>query len=139
MAIARNENQILWGAANSEILDTANSWALESDVNTQSATAVNATIQLKANQTTGTPASGDIVTFYGKYSLGDPDGAGSDEYTTDEHDAVLAVFDLNSENPGQSAANITVPIKGLKIRAVGEGFATTDEVTISATILELTA
>lgn len=139
MAIARTELQVTWSAANSVALNTGNSWAALSDEMTQNTACVQATIQIKADQTTGTPSSGDLIDFYVSASLGDPDGAGSNEFDTSSHDIFLGQIDLNSDDPGIMTVNFPVPVLTFKIRAVGSGLASTDVATISAAVLQLTA
>lgn len=140
MAIGRTELQVTWSTgSNSFDLATANSWAQTSDAMTQLTTTIKASIQIKADQTAGTPASGDFVDFYVQPTLGDPDGAGADEYDTDAHDIFLGQIDLNGDDPGLMTIDFPVPVKAFQIRAVASGLATTDVATISATVLQLTA
>ncbi len=139
MAVAQTELQITWDTGNdSDLLNTGNGWAATSDDMAFAATAFKAEIMIKADQTTGTPASGDLVDFYAQMTLGDPDGAGADEYDTDGHDIFLGQIDLNTDDPGM--ATFDCPIgKGIRIRAAASGLASTDVATISATIMQHTA
>ncbi len=139
MTVAQTELQVTWDTGNnSDELATGNSWELTSDSMTFATATFMAEISLKADQTTGTPASGDLVDFYAQLTSGDPDGASSDEYDTDGHDIFLGQIDLNTDDPG--IKTVSCPIaKGIRIRAEGSGLASTDTADVSATIIQHTA
>ncbi len=140
MAIGQTELQITWDAgSNSDLLNTGNSWAATSDNMTMGASTIKAMIMLKADQTTGTPASGDTVDFYAQLTLGDPDGASTDEYDTPGHDIFLGQINLNTDDPGIMTVEFPIPCKGFRIRLAGSGLASTDVATCSATLYQLTA
>lgn len=136
MPITQSELQVTWDAgSSSDLLNTGNSWEATSDNMSFASTLFKAEIQVKAEQTSGTPASGDTIDFYAQVTLGDPDGAGADEYDTDGHDIFLGQIDLNTDSPG--IQTVLCPAgKGIRIRAVGSGLAGGDVATISATILQ---
>lgn len=138
MAIGRTELQVLWSSASSLALATA-TWAGLSDAMTQAVATIKATIECKADMTTGTPASGDYVDFFVSSSLGDPDGASTAEYESAGHDQFLGRVDLNTDDPGIFVVEFPVPVLSFKIRALCGGLATTDVATVSATVLQLTA
>lgn len=140
MAIGQTELQVTWDTgSDSDLLNTGNSWIATSDDMTMGTATIKAMIQIKADQTTGTPASGDLVDFYAQLTLGDPDGSGADEYDSDGHDIFLGQIDLNTDDPGLMSVEFPVPCKGFRIRAVGAGLASSDVATISATVYQLTA
>lgn len=140
MAIGQTELQITWDTgSDSGALNTANTWEKTSDEMTMGTSTIKAMIEMKGDQTAGTPASGDLVTFYAQLTLGDPDGAGSDEYDTDGHDIYLGQLDINTDNPAIMTVEFPIPCKGFRIRAKGAGFATTDVLTASCTLYQLTA
>ena len=140
MAIGRTELQVTWDTgSDSDLLNTGNSWTAVSDNMTQATACIKALIMIKADQTTGTPADGDVVDFFVQCSLGDPDGSGSDEYDSDNHDIFLGQIDLFSDDPGLMTIELPVPVKAFRIRAAASGLATTDVATISATVYQLTA
>lgn len=140
MAIGRTELQVLWSATAYFDLATANSWVQTSDAMTQATATIKALITCKADQTTGTPASGDTVDFYAQLSLGDPDGASTAEYDTDGHDIYLGQVDLNTDDPGIFTVEFPAPVLSFKIRVDGSaGLAGGDVARISTTVLQLTA
>jgi hypothetical protein len=136
MAISHNEVQVTWDTGNNE--DTITGEAnVTSDPMTLSTTAIARTVHLKAEMTTGTPTSGDKTYFYMLGSCGDPDGAGDDEYATDDSDGTwLATVDHNAGNPGRPIVCLPVPLKRVKIYAKTTGLDGGDVVTVSACILE---
>ena len=85
MAITRSENQVTWSASNSVSVTSGSSQT--SDAVTLNDTCVMASITCKADNA-GTPASGDIINFYWASTVGDPDGASTDEYPTDIADMI---------------------------------------------------
>jgi len=70
MAITRAQNQVKWAAANS--LSVGAGLNANSDLITFDPSATAASITLKVVNG-GTPAAGDTVDFYLRYSSGDPD------------------------------------------------------------------
>ena len=134
MAIAKNEIQIQWSSSNSTSV-TAGSNAT-SDAFTFSSTLLpgGAGILLKADNN-GTPASGDTVAFFILLTCGDPDGATTDEYATDEH-TIPVVLDTNSVDPALKYIEIPAAAKGGKLYA--ENNAGTNAITVSACIQEIT-
>jgi len=139
MGIAQTELQVTWNTGNNSFdLATGNSWTQESDAMDVADTTIKALIQMKADQTTGTPASGDYVDMFLLATLGDPDGASSDEYDTADHAIHLARLDVNLDDPAIATVDLPMPLLGFKIRAVGAGFASTDVCAVSATVLQMT-
>jgi len=139
MAVARTELQVTWDTGNNSYSLVTATWAQTSDAMTMTATGFAATIHLKADQTVGTPASGDYVDFFAQLTGGDPDGAGADEYDTDGHDIFLCRIDVNVDDPGLKSVNFPVACESFKIRALGTGFTSTDAVSVSGTLTVLTA
>ena len=90
-------------------------------------------IQLKADNS-GTPASGDTVTFYVLETLGDPDGASTDEYSTYEN-CVPIVVDTNTSDPALAVVGIRTAVKAIKVYAVNN--ASSNAITVSATTMNL--
>ena len=134
MAIANNELQILWATASSKSVAAGASET--SDAIAFSATCFDAMITLKADNA-GTPASGDTVDFYALPTCGDPDGAGADEYPSDENDGTFLVrLDTNANDPAVSTVSISVA-KGVKILASSN--AASNAIVVSACINEKTA
>lgn len=128
MALSKSETQVTWSAANS--LSVSASSTGTSDAVTIPTVALDGSISLKADHS-GTPAAGNTVEFYALYSNGDPDGASTDEFDTTEQGALLAVLDLNADDPAQTTVPLpTVAAKSLKIYAVNND--TGDAVTVSA-------
>lgn len=140
MAIGKTELQVTWDTgSDSDELATGNTWELTSDNMSMATAAVKALIECKADQTVGTPASGDLVDFYAQFTLGDPDGAGADEYDSDGHDLFLCQIDLNVDDPGIMTVDFPAGAKGFRIRAVASGLATTDTAEVSCTVYQTTA
>lgn len=133
MAVATNELQILWSAASS--LSIAAAGTGTSDAITASVTALAAQIQLKADNN-GTPASGDTVDFYWLPSLGDPDGASTEEYDTPGHAMFLARLDTNTADP--SIVTVPLPTPFLKGKVYAVNNSAGRAITVSAIILETT-
>ena len=104
-----------------------------SDGDTFDASCIDALIQCKADND-GTPASGDTVDFYALMTLGDPDGAGADEYATVGHAEFLCQIDTNTEDPGEKVVNCPVG-KAIKIYAVNNSSGRA--ITVSACVWQI--
>ena len=129
MAITKAETQIQWSASNST--SVSGSSTATSDSFTIGATVVDGAIQLKADHGT-TPGADDYVDFYLLETLGDPDGASTDEYATAEQGTFLARLDTNSDDPAIKVVPLpTVSIKGAKLYASNNAG---ESVTVSATL-----
>ena len=134
MGVANNEIQVLWSTASSKSVSSGGNET--SDAFSFTSTAFDATITLKADNE-GTPASGDEIDFYLLLTAGDPDGASTSEYPTDDSDGLfLATLDTNSDDPAISTVNIPVSVGG-KLHAVSG--ASSNSITVSACINEKTA
>lgn len=117
MGLSRVQSQVLWSAATSKTLTTAS--RADSDAYTFDSTDVGCSVQIKVDNQ-GTPASGDVLNVYIKWTNGDVAGAGgSDTYDTDEYAQYLCVIDTYATNtPGEDPAVKTVPIDVM----TGKGF-----------------
>lgn len=131
MAITNTEVQITWAAASS--LSVAAAGTGTSDAFTYDATTIDAMVELKADNA-GTPAAGDTVDFYWLMSLGDPDGAATDEYATPGHGIYLATLDSNTDDPAIAVVPLPATGKGGKLYAVNND--TGSATTVSATVYE---
>lgn len=131
MALTRSEVQVLWSSANSVSVGAASN--ATSDAFSVDATAIGGSAQLKADND-GTAAAGDTVDFFLLGTLGDPDGASTDEYGTGINDTWIAT--LNTASPGTDPAECVVPInhqiKGGKIYARNNSAARA--ITVSCTL-----
>jgi hypothetical protein len=103
-------------------------------VETISAGVVQATLMMKADHS-GTPADGDVVDFVLQYSIGDPDGASTNEFTTPEHSHTVRA-DTFLEDPAIVLVGIPAPLVSLQIKAENGGGSS---ITVSATLYEQTA
>ncbi len=131
MALTNTETQIQWSASDTQ--SVTNGSNNTSDAYTFDATAISASVSMKADNA-GTPASGDTITFYALYSNGDTDNTGgSDEYDTTEQGHVLAVVDTNADDPAQKTAQLDVTRKGCKIYAVSGASSNSIEVSCRVT------
>lgn len=102
MALTRQNRSITWAAAGSKTLTT--SARADSDAMALDATDVAGAIQIKADNQ-GTPASGDVVYVWIKWS---PDGT---TFDTDEHAEGPYALDTYASNaPGEDPAVMTIPI-----------------------------
>lgn len=133
MPIAHNERQVTWSTANST--SVASGGTATSDTAAIDDTAFQAQIELKADND-GTPASGDTVDFWLLQTLGDPDGAGSDEFETDEQGTFLATLDTNADDPALAVVELPIPSAGAQVLAKNQSGGRA--ITVSATILEQT-
>jgi hypothetical protein len=121
MASSINEQQVLWSSASSISLNSASRF--DSDAISLNIEDWDGALQVSADNS-GTPASGDTVDVYVKWTTGDVLGDSSDDYDTDEHAEFVCRLDTFSTNtPGEDPARKTVTIdvsgkKGLKICAV---------------------
>jgi hypothetical protein len=131
MAITVNEVQVTWSASSSVSVSAGGNQT--SDVATIDQTCFQATIMLKADNG-GTPAAGDTVSFYLLASLGDPDGASTAEYGTTVQDIPLGTLDTNADDPAIMTVTIPMPLVTCKVYAVSG--ASSNSITVSATILE---
>lgn len=108
MASTINETQITFSAANSVSLSTNS--RVDSDAVALNVEDWDASIQLSADNS-GTPASGDTVDVYVKWSNGDVLNDTGDDYDTDEHAEFLMRLDTYTTNtPGEDPARRTVPL-----------------------------
>lgn len=117
MASSRSETQITWSSASSITLSA--SGRQDSDAFAFNVEDWEAELQIDANNA-GTPASGDLLYVYVKYTTGDILGDSGDDYDTDEHAQLVAVLDTYGSNtPGENPARVTVPLrtaaKGCKV------------------------
>ena len=134
MAITRTETQVTWPtAANSKSVAAGGNETSE-EFNLD-ATCISARITIKADNST-TPAADDIIHFWLLETSGDPDGAGTDEFTTSGHAQHLAVLDTNTEDPAIATVELPIPQKGGKLYAEGATEGSTNAITVSATITE---
>lgn len=120
MASTKNEQQITWSAANSVSLNSASRF--DSDAVTLNVEDYSATLQIYADNS-GTPASGDVVNVYVKYTAGDILGDSGDDYDSSEHATYVGLLDTYGANsPGEDPAMRTVEIpvvarKAMKVSA----------------------
>ncbi len=133
MTIANAEIQVTWSSSNSVSVSSGSNST--SDAHNISATAIDLSVELKADND-GTPASGDTVDFYVLPTVGDPDGASSDEYATAGHAIFLARLDTNTEDPAITVARLNPTVKSVKIRAVNNSAGRA--ITVSAALYEKT-
>ena len=131
MAIVRAEVQVQWSAADSVSVAAA-STATSDEVALNQA-AFQAKIHLKVDND-GTAAAGDTVDFYLLESMGDPDGASTDEFATTTQGQHLARLDTNVSDPAEAVVWLPGPFYKAKIYAVNNSAARAQ--TVSATIME---
>jgi hypothetical protein len=106
MALTRETGQgITWSASASTTLSS--STRVDSDTFTFDATDIAAAVTITADNA-GTPASGDIVDIYIKWSTGDVLGDTGDDFDTSEHAEYLGRLDTVAANtPGEDPARRT--------------------------------
>lgn len=109
MALGRTEQQITWAAANTKTLSAAT--RADSDEIVIDSSCVAISVQVRCDNA-GTPASGDVLNVYVKWTNGDLDaGGGANDYDTDEYAMPLMVLDTYATNtPGEDPATRTLPI-----------------------------
>ncbi len=120
MAMTRTESQLTWSSATS--LTISDGGRHDTDAFTFDATDIAAAVQVSADNAS-TPASGDTLSVYIKWTTGDVVTGGGDDYDTDEHAQFLMFLDtLSSDTPGEDPAVKTVDIpvsaKGFKVSVV---------------------
>lgn len=121
MAGSINETQVLWATAASVSL--ANNNGTDSDAVAINADDDSGSVQASADNA-GTPASGDVVDIYVKWSNGDVLGDSADDFDTSEHAEWLGRLDTYATNtPGEDPARKTFSFrargkKAFKIFAV---------------------
>jgi len=135
MAITRAETQVTWTSSpNTSASVTAGS-SQTSDLVSLDATCVNASITCKADNA-GTPASGDIITFYWAASSGDPDGAATIEHPSNaaNMEFLCQIDTFTYTDPDVKTISIpAVPYRGKVVAVSG---AASNAITVSATIEE---
>lgn len=131
MAVSKVETQGTWAAANSLSIAAASNGT--SDAFTIDGTTVGLSGSFKADNN-GTPAANDTVSFYGLFTLGDPDGTGADEYDTTVQGTPLCTVDTNITDPAQTTVQFNHNIKGGKIYAVNNSAGRA--ITVSFTLYE---
>lgn len=127
-----SETQITWSGSNS--VSVASGGSETSDVITPSGGSVQATVLLKANHDS-TPADGDEIEFVFQYTIGDPDGAAGDEYTTEEH-SYSVIADTFLEDPALLLIELPQPLKAFQLKANNNG---ASAITVSATLYDQVA
>ena len=109
MASSRNEGQVQWSASDSVSLNSASRF--DSDAYALNVEDWDAELVLSVDNS-GTPASGDYVDVYIKYTTGDVLGDSGDDFPTDEHAEFLCRLDTYATNtPGEDPARKAVPIR----------------------------
>jgi len=122
MASSRNEQQILWSAAQFVTLSVNNTRSV-SDAVTFNAEDWDADLMIWA-ENQGTPASGDYVDVYIHYTCGDIDGVAGSDYASNEYADFLFRLDTVAANtPGENPAAKVLPIRttatGFKVSCEG--------------------
>jgi hypothetical protein len=119
MALTRHETGITWSSAASTTLSSAT--RVDSDAFVFDATDIAAAITLSADNA-GTPAAGDIVDVFVKWTTGDILGDSGDDYDTNEHAEYLGRLDTVAANtPGEDPVRRTFSLshmigaKGLRV------------------------
>jgi len=116
MAASINETQVTWSAANSVTLSSAT--RSDSDAFTLNAADGPVAVQISADNAS-TPASGDVLNVYVKYTTGDILGDSGDDYDTTKGATFLGQLDTYSTN-GEDPIRRTYDLrscgkKGVKI------------------------
>lgn len=118
MAITQTSTALTFSSSASVTI-SANTQA-DSDAYTFDATAIGAGVVVSVDNQ-GTPASGDYIDLYAKFTTGDVLGDTGDDYETDEHAAYLGRIDTFGTNtPGEDPARKWYPLfplgaKGFKL------------------------
>lgn len=108
MASSFAQAQVTWSAASSITLNAAT--RQDSDVVTLNAECYEAALTISADNA-GTPAAGDVLDVYLKFTTGDILGDSGDDYDTDEHSLYLGRLDTVVANtPGEDPARRTFQI-----------------------------
>lgn len=108
MAITQTSTAMAFGGSAS-VTVSSNSQA-DSDAYTFDATCIGAGVMVSCDNQ-GTPASGDYVDFYWKYTAGDVLGDSGDDYETDEHATPLGRVDTVAANtPGEDPVRKWFPL-----------------------------
>lgn len=108
MASSFVQSQVTWAAAASITLSSAT--RQDSDTLTLNAETYDAAITISADNA-GTPASGDVLDVYIKWTTGDVLGDTGDDFDTSEHAMFLCRLDTFATNtPGEDPARRTVQI-----------------------------
>lgn len=128
MSVSGSETQVQWGGANSQSVGASGN-EVSDDI---AGDFLAGTIVLKSAHG-GTPASGDTVDFYLLASNGDPDGVGTDEFTTQDIDTAHFLVRIDHNSVGATVLigpiALPVPVKNYRIWAVNNG---ATSVTVSA-------
>lgn len=131
MAITKSEIQVQWSSADSK--SVAAGGTESSDLISVNQNAVAGLLVVKADNE-GTPAAGDTIDVYILENAGDPDGSGSDEFSTPGHARFIGELDTNVEDPAILARDIPMSAKSLKLYV--ESNASSNSITVSACIYE---
>ena len=108
MASTINETGITWSSAASISLNSNS--VVDADAVTLNIEDWDGSLQVSADNS-GTPASGDVVDVYVKWSNGDVLGDSGDDFDTSEHAEWLCRLDTYATStPGEDPARKTVPL-----------------------------
>lgn len=127
MAITRSQSQVKWSAANTQSVTAGGTNT--SDAVAIDATAVALSLTVKADNA-GTPASGDTIEVYVKYTTGDPD---ADPDSADEFDSpgtLVMVLDTNANDPAIKTVPLQISPTYFKVTVVSN--AASNSITVSA-------
>ena len=130
------EIQGMWGGGVGTSQSVAAGATQVSDAITVATTAVAHMIHCKADNA-GTPATNDYIDVFIRYSGGDPDGAGADEYDTAFGGRWVGRIDTKLEDPILATFPVPLPAKSYKVAAVSAAGANT--ITFSFCISEMTS
>ena len=109
MAGSINQTQVQWSAADSISLNSNS--VVDSDAVAVNAEDDSGSVQISCDNS-GTPASGDVIDIYVKWSCGDVLGDSGDDFDTSEHAEWLCRLDTYATNtPGEDPARKTVPLR----------------------------
>jgi len=114
MAASINETQVTWSAANSVTLSSAT--RSDSDAFTLNAADGPVAVQISADNAS-TPASGDVLNVYVKYTTGDILGDSGDDYDTTKGATFLGQLDTYSTN-GEDPIRRTYDLRAIGKKAV---------------------
>jgi hypothetical protein len=137
MASSYVETQVTWSAAASITLSSAT--RQDSDTFTLGNECYEAAVQISVDNA-GTPASGDVLDVYAKWTSGDILGDSGDDFDTTEHAQFLGRLDTYTTNtPGEDPARRTyqLPTVPAKVRiSVESPNAATRNMVVRARVVE---
>lgn len=128
------KTDILFGGSQGTTIGSGSS--ATSDQTSVSDGVLQAVIEIMADNTATSPSTGDTLEVVMTYSIGDIDGDGNDDYTTEQH-SYSVVLNTNDEDPATALVQLPLPIN--EVQLIANNNAGSNSIELYASLYEQTA